>query len=97
ADRASAFNVVFHPSVDVFVAEGFSLGGFAGISYGRSTGYVGPAIVKSTSSSVGFGGWVGFNLRLGALCSLWPKVGLFFSAQSHTQHFPSGTFQAGGD
>lgn len=60
----------FLPAADYFVINGLSLGGFA------LAEVVGGSTVLATSTTVGVGARVGYNVAFSDTFSFWPKLGL---------------------
>jgi hypothetical protein len=82
--------IAFTPSVDYFVADGFSFGGTLGISYQRErmpTGYVNGAS-STTYEESGYGLLVarrgGYVARITDDIAFWPKVGLGYATSKAT-------------
>ncbi|MCL2777875.1 MAG: porin family protein [Polyangiaceae bacterium] len=74
------FQFTVQPSADYFVIDNLSVGAFVGFAYTKSSGGMGsPAGVDNLKATAWqFGPRVGYNIPLGSLFSIWPKVGYSF-------------------
>lgn len=81
---ASRTSFAVTPSVDWFVADGFSIGAYAGASVTSTTAYAtGSTLETTTTTAWSAGARFGGALRLGRLVTWWPRVGFSYGA-SHT-------------
>jgi hypothetical protein len=69
--------LVLRPSVDYFVVNYLSVGGFLGVQYASTPG--------GSSTQVSVGPRVGYNIPLSALFSFWPKLGFSFASTSQEE------------
>jgi hypothetical protein len=67
----STTSVTLRPSVDWFVVDAISLGGFVGVQYDSADG--------GSTAIISVGPRVGYNLPISARTSVWPKVGISFA------------------
>jgi len=74
AEGASTTTLQLRPSVDYFVIDNLSVGGFLGLDYSKT----GPGSSTTFSS----GPRVGYNIPQSPLFSIWPKAGLSFGSTS---------------
>ncbi|HVZ33506.1 MAG TPA: hypothetical protein VG963_13835 [Polyangiaceae bacterium] len=63
--------ITLAPAADYFILRNFSLGGFVGLDYTKTAG--------RHSSRFAFGPRVGYNIALGRLWSIWPKLGFSYA------------------
>ena len=72
---ATHLTVFVEPGVDYFVDRPLSIGGYALGRYGdnKSYDYFGP-LVETKDTGYGFGARIGFNIPVGKLLSIWPKL-----------------------
>jgi hypothetical protein len=64
------------PSVDYFVIDNLSLGGFISFDYSKSG--------AGDGTRIGIGPRVGYNLKLSDMLSVWPKAGFAYAYSSST-------------
>ena len=67
----SKTELTLHPALDYFFVNNFSVGGFVGIDYAK-TGSV-------SSTQIGIGPRIGYNLSFSERVSFWPKIGLSYA------------------
>lgn len=85
----STTSIQLRPSIDYFVAENVSVGGFLGLDYTNAAGDAGHTLTFS------IGPRVGYNISLNKMFSIWPKVGLSFSSTSISENVPTTTLVNG--
>ena len=78
----STTNIQLQPSIDYFLFDDFSVGGFLQFDYtSASAGH---------ASTFGLGPRVGYNFSFSDLLSLWPKVGFSYDDVNTTTSTSSG-------
>jgi len=83
---SSSTSVRFVPAVDYFVARNLSLGGFVLGSYDSTTTEYALAEVENTTSAIGLGISVGYNVPISQIFSWWLRSELgFYLAHNKTQ------------
>jgi hypothetical protein len=81
---SSGWNVA--PGLDYFVEGRFSIGAFASLSKGSSTNVgSGGTTIERDDTSYGFGPRVGFDIPIAEAVSLYPRLSVAISHDSHTQ------------
>ena len=86
----SSTTVEVQPALDYFIAPNVSVGGEVGILY-KSTSPAGGGMSISTTG-IEVEGRVGYNLALGDMASLWPRIGI---AYVHVSASSNGTSASG--
>jgi len=76
---ATSFSVRFVPALDYFVARNLSLGGFVLGTYDNATTSIPYAKIDTTTSAVGLGVSVGYNVPISQLFSWWLRSELAFA------------------
>jgi hypothetical protein len=74
------------PSVDYFVAQGFSIGGRVSWLWENSSGSSGAG--SATTNSFGVGPRIGAYIPLGKHAGLWPKLGVSYAVSSVSESSP---------
>jgi len=97
-DNPSEWGVTLRPSVDYFVIQGLSVGGFleyahASVSIPNSLGTGGGSgSTTTTTDTFGIGARVGYNIPIADSFSIWPLLGLGFTTSSQTGDVGSNAF-----
>jgi hypothetical protein len=97
-DSPSGWEFAVKPSVDYFVIQGLSVGGFLeyqhsststpnGLTAGGGTGST-----TNTTDTFGVGARVGYNIPIADAFSLWPLLGLGFTTTSATGDVGNNAF-----
>jgi hypothetical protein len=81
--------VAIQPSFDYFVAPDLSVGGLVGFAYSTVPGMAGNPSLNITLFDVELR--VGYNVPLGEMASLWPRVGIMYTHSSTSSGGASGS------
>jgi hypothetical protein len=84
--------LILRPSVDYFVVNYLSIGGFLGVEYASTPG--------GSSTQMSIGPRVGYNVPFSERFSLWPKIGFSFASTSQEEEdveTPDGEIIPGSD
>jgi hypothetical protein len=88
----STTQLIVRPSVDYFVVDYLSLGGFLGLEYNTTPG--------GSSTQMSIGPRVGYNIPFSERFSFWPKLGFSFASTSQEEEdteTPDGEVILGSD
>jgi opacity protein-like surface antigen len=85
----SSTTVGVQPSLDYFIAPDVSVGGEVGIQYSTTSPAGGGASFSTTTIDVE--ARVGYNIPLGDMASLWPRIGLAYAHVSSSSNGMSAT------
>jgi hypothetical protein len=97
-DSPSQWELAAKPSVDYFVIQGLSVGGF--LEYRHASSSVpnslttggGTGSTTSTSDTFGIGARLGYNIPIADAFSIWPLLGLGFTTTSSTGDVGNNAF-----
>ncbi len=75
-DSGSTTQLELRPSIDYFIIDNLSFGGFLGLNYLKLEG--------GHTTAISIGPRFGYNIAFSPLLSVWPKAGLSFTSTSQT-------------
>jgi hypothetical protein len=78
----SSTTVALQPSADYFITPNLSVGGLIGIRYASYSEPPGGLTISGNSTVLQVEARVGYNLALGDVVSLWPRIGIGYAHAS---------------